>query len=522
MFFATLLPTVALGMAIQHQTSDRMGLTEYLISNSVTGVINAAVGPQPMLILNPTGPITAITEKISALADRVHVDYFVLYAATGLFVCIYLVITAACGWSRHIRYMTRFTYEIFGCFVCSIYVQSGIHGTMLHFESSAISPTEHFGSALFSAVCAVATCAIALWLSGARRWKSLPVPLLGFLADYGLTISVVVVTLVSYWPRAQPVKRLEIFGDRFGPTCWMPTLGLPLKRVGDETAVCATRACYAEDHVPYGVDHRPWFVWSFEGSSDACIDILYTLGLGALIALPISFFFYMDQNISSLLCQLPELKLKRGHYYHSSCFAIGIFNGVAPAFGCPFVTGSLPQSPQMVRALTDEHGRVVENRLAPLVCHALLILPLAFPWILESIPEAAMNGLLMFSGVEGIIATDLWQRFTLLLAPKHNLPIKWRSTSMRSYTCLQLLVLATCWIIQVSPFGLFVSLIIVSLIPFRIFALPCLFKDADLLVLDEAVDGVRTEDRQAANGLALADGASKTSPPPDFNDQNVL
>ena len=29
------------------------------------------------------------------------------------------------------------------------------------------------------------------------------------------------------------------------------------------------------------------------------------------VALPITFFFYMDQNISSLLCQLPEMHLAR-------------------------------------------------------------------------------------------------------------------------------------------------------------------------------------------------------------------
>ena len=50
-------------------------------------------------------------------------------------------------------------------------------------------------------------------------------------------------------------------------------------------------------------DHRPW-VTSFEGAG-------LTLWLTALLsAVPITFFFYMDQNISSLLCQLPEYNLQ--------------------------------------------------------------------------------------------------------------------------------------------------------------------------------------------------------------------
>ena len=40
----------------------------------------------------------------------------------------------------------------------------------------------------------------------------------------------------------------------------------------------------------------------------------------------------MDQNISSLLCQLPKHKLRHGHYYHSSFLWMGLFNAVAPRF----------------------------------------------------------------------------------------------------------------------------------------------------------------------------------------------
>eukprot|EP00962_Isochrysis_galbana_P028555 scaffold9041_cov65-Isochrysis_galbana.AAC.1 len=68
----------------------------------------------------------------------------------------------------------------------------------------------------------------------------------------------------------------------------------------------------------------------------------------------------MDQNISSLLCQLPEMKLSRGSYLHSSFLLMAIFNAIGPMFGLPFVTGSLPHSPQFVRSLTFG-ARAVDN-----------------------------------------------------------------------------------------------------------------------------------------------------------------
>ena len=41
---------------------------------------------------------------------------------------------------------------------------------------------------------------------------------------------------------------------------------------------------------------------------------------------------HLEQNISSLLCQLPEYRLQHGHYYHLPFLCMGLFNLVAPLF----------------------------------------------------------------------------------------------------------------------------------------------------------------------------------------------
>ena len=57
LFFATLFSTVALGAHIQQETGNRVGLSEYLLSNALGGAFHALFGAQPLLILRPTGPI---------------------------------------------------------------------------------------------------------------------------------------------------------------------------------------------------------------------------------------------------------------------------------------------------------------------------------------------------------------------------------------------------------------------------------------------------------------------------------
>ena len=81
MFFATFFSTVALGVLISRLTSQRIGLSEFLLMNSVAGAAHALLGAQPLLILRPTGPITAIVSKLSDLADAFDLDFYQYRAA---------------------------------------------------------------------------------------------------------------------------------------------------------------------------------------------------------------------------------------------------------------------------------------------------------------------------------------------------------------------------------------------------------------------------------------------------------
>lgn len=78
MFLATFFSTVALGAHVQDVTANRIGLSEYLLMNSVAGIVHSLVGAQPLLVLRPTGPITAILQKLSELADALELNFFAL------------------------------------------------------------------------------------------------------------------------------------------------------------------------------------------------------------------------------------------------------------------------------------------------------------------------------------------------------------------------------------------------------------------------------------------------------------
>eukprot|EP01060_Flectonema_neradi_P024368 TRINITY_DN3312_c0_g1_i2.p1 TRINITY_DN3312_c0_g1~~TRINITY_DN3312_c0_g1_i2.p1 ORF type:complete len:189 (+),score=24.41 TRINITY_DN3312_c0_g1_i2:35-601(+) len=90
MFFATFFSTVALGVIIQDNTDKKIGTEEYLIMNSVAGMLHALFGCQPMLVLRPTGPITAIITTLHSLSKTFDVDFHQYLGATGMFSFLYL------------------------------------------------------------------------------------------------------------------------------------------------------------------------------------------------------------------------------------------------------------------------------------------------------------------------------------------------------------------------------------------------------------------------------------------------
>lgn len=93
----------------------------------------------------------------------------------------------------------------------------------------------------------------------------------------------------------------------------------------------------------------------------------------------------------------------KGTYIHSPFLVVAIVNLIGPSFGLPFITASLPHSPQFVLALTDtdsstgrggghavesETPRAVtsENRVAPLLVYLLIGLVSLAPSAVRCIP----------------------------------------------------------------------------------------------------------------------------------------
>jgi len=455
MFFATFTSTLALGEAINTSTKGLIGLNEYLMMNSAAGMLHAVLGCQPLLVLRPTGPVTLLFSKLVGIATDYALPFWPFFAWTGIFVGVLMILIAAFELSRYFDYVTSFVDSIFATFIGFIYINDGLQG-MKHLWYDA---AEHHGSLeaakdVISVNMTILMAVVALWLSSVQSSKLFSYEVRTIMVEYALTVAFAIAIVAAWWLDRNfcPVIFIDTSKSGFQPT-----------------------------------DDRAWLTDLFSLPP-------HGIAIAAVASLPIVIFFYLDQNISSALCQSPDMKLSKGSYYHSSFGFMGMLNVFAPLVGLPFVTGSLPHSPQFVMALTEYDDqkkpvKVYENRVAPFLFYLGLGLPLAFPSLLSPIPKAAVSSTLIFVGVQGVMSTQLFDRVLMIITEKKHWPTDRPYSHLKQekiflYTAIQASLVAASWMCN-ALLGLAFPLFVASLVPFRWLVLPKYFEDKDLVALDD-------------------------------------
>jgi len=442
MFCGCLAPGIAFGAFFDTHSGGRSGVVEYLVTQSVSGIIFAIISGQPLVILRPTGPITVFISQLFLIAKDMDVDFLVAQFWCGFFVGTYMVIIALFDGCAAIRFCSRFTCEAFGCFVSVIFISMGVGNIVDKFtKTDIVWPPTH------QLLLTIGTLFICILLSKFGSFKFFNKKVRELISDFAVPIVVVLFTIIANFLTVEweplPVP------DKFGPTN----------------------------------PNREWIV-------DVCPPENCGTGviLGMVAALPLVMLFFVDQNVTSLLTQQPDNNLKKGAAYHYNYMILGFFNMIFPLFGCPFVTGSLPHSPQFVVALANKEvirigntektviTSVFENRLAPLMVNVLILACMPVIEKFRYIPTAVIcDGLFLFMGVSGLPGNGLFERVKLLFTDsllypdlpftKEEVPRK----VMHFFTFVQAGVVCTLFAVAKSPIALAFPVFLISSIPLRMF-----------------------------------------------------
>lgn len=468
LYFAIIMPTIAFGALNSKHTKEEIGVIETIISQAIAGSVFAIFAGQPLTIVMTTAPLTVFIDVLYRWCVTLKIPFLPFYAWTGFWtalILLVLVVTDACF---VMKYCGHFTEEIFAMLIAALFIGEFFKPLSHLAEKAAV---EIF---LLAFVLATGTYFIASGLLSLRRsflLRPLPRQLLG---DFGIPIAIVVMSAVR-----------KLF-----PTIPVDTLEVPSK-IGLVTT-----------------SGRAWIVPIFQ------LKVQYIL-LSLVSGLLLATLFFLDQNISSILVNRRENKLKKGPGYNLDLVVVAVIIVLQSIFGMPWTHAALPHSPLHARQLADveeyeAHGRryerVVrarETRITGFATHVLVALSILMADALRNIPLAVLYGFFLFLGIGTLDGNAMWDRMLLLFTqpekypPNHyvrRVPIR----RIHLYTTIQFILLVLLWLDKSNFYagdtvfntGLLFPFIIAMFIPIRLCVLPRIFTPGELhaLSMEEEVN----------------------------------
>uniref|UniRef100_A0A8C0JNB9 Solute carrier family 4 member 9 n=1 Tax=Canis lupus dingo TaxID=286419 RepID=A0A8C0JNB9_CANLU len=186
----------------------------------------------------------------------------------------------------------------------------------------------------------------------------------------------------------------------------------------------------------------------------------------ALPALLLSILIFMDQQITAVILNRAEYKLRKGAGFHLDLFCVALLMLLTSVLGLPW-----------------------EQRLTGLVVFILTGTSIFLAPVLKFIPMPVLYGIFLYMGVAAMSSTQFTKRVQLLLMPAKHQPdlLLLRHVSLSRvhlFTAIQLACLGLLWIIKSTPAAIIFPLTLLGLVGVRK-ALERVFSPQELLWLDE-------------------------------------
>jgi len=307
----------------------------------------------------------------------------------------------------------------------------------------------------------------------AQTWRTFNKSIREVIAQYGMVISIVFCTAISYLPLFDDanIVRLKVPSDYTEP---VPSVA--------------------------------------RGSNNWFIDLMgddmkvWQVFVAILPAVMLLILFFFDHNVSSILAQSPRFGLKKPSAFHWDFCVLGLTMVLCGFMGIPPGNGLIPQAPMHVRALSDiteeevdgekreKCSDVVETRWSAFVQSALCLLSLFMFDALGCIPHSVLSGTFIYMGTSGLPGNDLWERMQCVcmepaLRPDFGYVRNLEFSKVIEYTAVQAAMVLIIFFVSFNffiddpPIAILFPLLIAISIPLRT-ALERCFSPFELAELD--------------------------------------
>lgn len=383
-FFTNLLPAIAFAQDMIDHTNNLYGVNEVLLSSATAGVMFGLLSGQPLCIVGVTGPISIFNYTVYQLIEPRGTPYFPFMCWVYLWSMVMHLFLALGNFVSFLSIISLFSCQVFGFFICVVYIQKGILILGNQFKDDIVGG---FCSVVVSILMTVFGVGSVLFGTTTHYFKPW---IRHIFSDYGVPLAVVFFTGFIH----------------FGGYLDTVTLKkLPVTNSFEPSMTGSGR--------PYG-----WFIHFWPPVNISISDMFLALPFSLLL----TFLFYFDHNVSSLMCQLKQFPLTKPSSFHWDFALLGIMTGIAGILGIPAPNGLIPQAPLHTESLvlrdhrTGRAKAVVEQRLTNSLQGALTFVMMSPPFliILGLIPQAILAGLFFIMGLTGLHNNEITNKIRFL------------------------------------------------------------------------------------------------------------
>ncbi|KAK9396865.1 band 3 anion transport protein [Crotalus adamanteus] len=474
-YFAALSPAITFGGLLAEKTERLIGVSELLLSTAVQSGLFCLLGAQPLLVVGFSGPLLVFEEAFYTFCTKNDFEYIVGRVWIGFWLILIVIVVVAFEGSFLVRYISRYTQEIFSILISLIFILETFFKLIKIFKEHPLKevyknitfsrdeePRDPApNTALLSLVLMGGTFFIAFFLRKFKNSSFFPGRLRRVIGDFGVPIAIFIMTLADTLIKDTYTQKLKV------------PKGLQVSNP----------------------EKRGWFIYPI--GNEFPIWMMFAAALPALL---VFILIFLETQITTLIVSKPERKMLKGSGFHLDLLLIVGMGGIAPLLGMPWLSATTVRTVTHANALTvmskttlpGEKAciqEVKEQRVTGFLVAILVGLSILMEPILKLIPLAVLFGIFLYMGVTSLNGIQLYDRILLMLKPPKYHPdisyvTKVKTWRMHIFTLTQILCLGLLWGVKSSPASLALPFILILTVPLRRFLLPVIFRDIELKCLD--------------------------------------
>ncbi|XP_032433753.1 electrogenic sodium bicarbonate cotransporter 1 isoform X3 [Xiphophorus hellerii] len=557
-YLGTVTNAITFGGLLGDATENMQGVLESFLGTAIAGGVFCLLGGQPLIILSSTGPVLVFERLLFNFSRDNDFDYMEFRLWIGLWSAFFCLVLVATDASFLVKYFTRFTEEGFSCLISFIFIYDAFKKMIKlahHYPINSVYSTENItrygclcmGPALLENETELLDDPLedtSMWymnytgLPPNRSWSSLT------MSECLMYKGELVGEACGYVPDITLMSFILFFGTYTTSMCLKkfktsPFFPTSVRKLISDFAIILAILIFCGVDIFVGVDtpklivptefkptspKRGWFVPPFGGNP------WWVYLASALPALLVTILIFMDQQITAVIVNRKEHKLKKGAGYHLDLFWVAVLMVVCSFMGLPWYVAATVISIAHIDSLkmeteTSAPGEqpkflgVREQRVTGVLVFMLTGLSVFMSPILKFIPMPVLYGVFLYMGVASLNGVQFMDRLKLLLMPAKHQPdlVYLRHVPLRKvhlFTFIQILCLALLWILKSTVAAIIFPVMILALVAVRK-AMDYMFSQHDLSFLDDVIpekDKKKKEDEKKKCGSVDSDGEDSDYP----------